>query len=256
MISFVRSSAWDRAFGMAGGGSFDCTDCDFVVVFAMHGAPYSVTTDTLNGVDGTYITTSALSPEDHYTYNSGHYWLTPGSGTKTLVITWSGNGTNRTVALGYRGVKQVPIVQFEKTTAWGNSISDIIYSTKPGNLVIDGVACSHGTPYTGRSVGALQTARSNTAWTSDGGKLRESCSDEPADGDRTMSWTASGSPKMAQISIEIEAAAVETQGVWLMSVSGWMERFKENRKKLGISDLSNFGMSNGLWKPEQSLVTI
>jgi hypothetical protein len=253
-IGFVRKYAYTRAFGTAGGGDFDCTDCDFVVVFAMHGAIASVSTDTLDGVNGTNIALVSETAENHYTYNSGHYWLTPGSGTKALVITWSGNGTNRTAILGYQGVEQAPIVQHETNHGWSSAVSDIVASTKDGNLVVDGVAIRYGTAYTNRTVGALQTVRSSTAWGADGGEIMESCSDEPADGDITMSWTSSGTPKWAQISIELQAKTGGNRMILMMSEI--YKGIQENRKKVGVGDLGNFGLKDGLWKPKERLVTI
>jgi hypothetical protein len=45
-----------------------------------------------------------------------------------------------------------------------------------------------------------------------------------------------------------------SQTIWVMSRI--YDRIQENRKKLGIGDLGNFGLNGGLWKPKQRLVTI
>lgn len=215
-IQFVRASVWAPGFGMSGGGSFDCTDCDFVVVWAGHNAANSVTIDTLNGVDGNNIGLVGLSPENHYTYLSGHWWLTPGSGTKTLVITWSGNGENRTAAIGYIGVKQGSdaVRQSKNGTAWGNSIS-VTPSTSvlPGNLVLDGVLTSYGSGTPG--VGPDQTARVNESL---GSQLRLHASEQlgsvsPA----TMSWTFSDSPKAAMWTIELQAGSSGNRAIIMFS---------------------------------------
>ena len=42
----------------------------------------------------------------------------------------------------------------------------------------------------------------------------------------------------------------------ILVMSKIWDRVQENRKKLGIGDLGNFGLSGGLWKPNQGLATI
>ena len=42
----------------------------------------------------------------------------------------------------------------------------------------------------------------------------------------------------------------------ILAMSKIYDRLQENRKKLGVGDLGNFGLKDGLWKPKEGLVTI
>lgn len=77
-----------------------------------------------------------------------------------------------------------------------------------------------------------------------------------AGGTTTMQWDPSGPTNKFGVC----AAAIEGEAPggpkMILAMSAIYDRIRENRKKLGIGDLGNFGLRDGLWKPKGGLATI
>ena len=82
-----------------------------------------------------------------------------------------------------------------------------------------------------------------------------SASDELAAGaSTTISWTISQARDIVIATAAYQPVLGNNKMILMMS--SIYDRIQENRKKLGVGDLGNFGLRDGLWKPKQGLATI
>lgn len=238
------------------------TDCNYVL-YILGG--YNWTTGDINS-----LTIGGVSATDigWTTYGTSHVdiWgqLNPLTGTQNFVVDHDAAHHVRT-AIFFKGVDSAnPVVdtEFVNASVTTTLLRHTFANTFSGNMLVGGwnvrdeYTDGRWSPDNGSQVEILDV------WNNSGIGSERNCTSicyKPAPGGSTTFGSTcndvSGSNYKTSFAVELNASRGGGQVIW--SLSKIYDRIQENRKKLGIGDLGNFGKGfDGLWKPNSGLVTI